>query len=445
MANFDAKYLTHSFQAPSQNAGVLALGGWDVPRIKEARSAHLMGRFAQSAGLAQAMRSDGRVYNAWGQRADLPSSLAFSVDAPDGTEGDPLASTIQQDAARLFRDDSTACPPPTRTALFSGGAMMGAALAQLIWTPRADGSWIDVRLEPWPAEATGYDRTKKCYQATTRADGVVDVHHGDGKWLVVEPYGIASYLAGAIVPLALSFADRGWGIRDRSNFGGAHGSPGLIGKLPKGEAPEGELGTAYLAEMAKMQQPRARMLEPDGAATRFLEAVSNSYQVFGQIITGSASDIDLILLGQDGTTSNSGGTYTKALVLQGVLYNLIAHDVGAASTAITSGLLVPYAAVNRGRPELAARLRWHVPRPLEQERLKAQADQHAAYRSAVKEYRALKIPVDEAALAAQYGVRVPLAQGAVWPVAVPVSPASEPAPAAAPMPPPSPAPAQAPP
>lgn len=446
MADFDIKYLTHHFESSgAQNLGALAVGGWDVPRIRAAREAHQLGRFAASAGFAQAIKSDARVYGAWAQRVGAPLSLARRVSTAAGWEGDELGEAARAEGAALFGETSTACPPVVISTVFERIPVHGFTWLQVSWTPRADGSRIDPKVKPWPTQATYWDSARECYMASTIGDGAVEMHHGDGKWICVEPYGVQSYLHGAIIPVALCFADRGWAIRDASNFSGAHGAPGLIGKLPSGEAPEGEIGKAYLAEMAKMQQPRARMLEPDGANTRFLEAMSSNWQIFGAIIDREARDITIAFLGQDGTSQNAGGTYTKALVLQNVLFDLVAKDVGAVGVAFTTGLLAPFTAINRGRPELAPALAWAMPKPVEDQRLAERAARSKAFREEVAGFRSLGIPVDEARLAAELGVDVPLLPGSSWPMEARAS--AQPAPTSAPAqsPPPVPAPPVAPP
>lgn len=412
--DLDLKYLTHTFESGSLTTiGQLALGGWDLPRIRGARDGANAGRFVMSAGFGQAAKSDGRVFSAWAQRCGPPLSLPRSVSAPKGTEGDELTETARAEGEALFAPTSLACPPRVFATVFERLPFHGFTWLQNIWTPRADGSRIDVRVEPWPIQATWYNVAKGCYMANTR-DGAQEMRHGDGKWTAVEPYGVQSYLSGAVFPLCLLFADRGWSIRDASNFSGAHGSPGLVGNLPPDEAPEGKLGLAYLAEMAKLQQPRARMVEPHDAKTRYIEPLSQNYQIFGANIDRDASDIAMVFLGQDGTSKNEGGTYTKALVLQGVLYDYVAKDLGAAGAAFTTGLLLPYTIINRGRADLAPSLAWQVPRPAEDARLAEQATRGAAYRRALSEYRAMKVPVDERALAVHHGVEVPITAGATW-------------------------------
>lgn len=422
MNELDLKYLTHTFTSNANTIGALAAGGWDVPRIRAAKTSHELGRFVGSAALGQAFKSDARVFGAWAQRVGAPLSLARTVDPPKGLAGDELAEAARADGERLFAPTSTACGPDVVSSIFTRIPMWGFTWLQNIWTPRADGSRIDVTVKPWPIQATWYDSNRECYMASTK-DGDVEMRHGDGKWIKVEPYGEQSYLSGSIIPLGLLFADRGWGVRDRSNFSGAHGSPGVKGKLPPGEVPDSDVGRAYLAEMAKLQQPRAQILEPDGAATSYIEAMSSTWQIFGQIINGDAADIAIALLGQDGTSQNAGGTYTKALILQNVLYDLVDKDVGSVGSSLTTGLILPYTIVNRGRDDISPSIKWHMPKPVEDARLAEIAARSKALREEVQGYRDLGIPVDEQRLAAERGVSIPLLSGAAWPSASPAAPA----------------------
>ena len=419
------RYLAHAFVPPPPPM----LGRWDVGRIRVARDQHAEGQFDQSSMLAWSMLCDPRVFAANLQRIGPPLGIPRDVCAGSWRGGAGQAEAVRLEAEALFSDDSAAFPPGTLGATFTSNAMMGVNVDYLDWTPRADGSRWDPVVKAWPAHAMNWNASRRVYQAHTLTDGLVDVVHGDGKWILYEPYGPQSFRHGAVIPLASCFADRGYAVRDASNPSAAHGSPAIVGMLPESIKIDSDEGRMFMTMLQRLQNAQAGILKPFGSTVEFLEAKTLAWQIFEKIIGRNNQDIAMALLGQDGTSENGGGTYTKALVLDGVRYDIVKIDCRIAQP-LNSGALKPWTAINFGDPRLQPSVRWLVPDLREQARRQALAEQHKSFNDTIAAYAGNGFAVDQAAadaLAHDFGIRpLKLAGDRATPPAKPAPPGGKP-------------------
>lgn len=391
-SSFDTKYLATTFDA----APSTTVGAWDVRRITEARQAHKLGLFTTSGYLASQFLTDPRIYAGLLQRIGPPFALAKQVQGSQWWNGKGLAEDVRLEAESMFHDGSRAVPPAVLGTIFATDAIMGCCIAQNVVKPRPDGSRWDFELRPWPMRHSWWNQSKRCYQVQTTTDGVVDVRHGDGKWVVFEPWGFESFDWGALPALSICYGDRRFAIRDRSNHAQAHGSPAIVGTLPQGIKPQSTEAAAFEARLRMLQNSRSGLIKPFGTTIEYLEAKTLAYQIFGDILTSNNQDIAIALLGQDGTTENKGGTYTKALVLDGVRYDLVKIDIRGVEEPINSGFLRPWTILNHGEEKLASVLSWLVPDPREDARRAELAARVNAFNAAIAGFRANGFACDQA-------------------------------------------------
>lgn len=397
-AKIDRKYLTHSFG----NYRSSALYGWDLDRIRAARDAHMVGSFGQSEALIASMAKDAAIYAARLNRVapalGLPRS--FSGGASDAARDEASATFLRgpQGISLAMLADA-----------FDVRAMAGFAVLQVLWSARPDGSRLDARLELWPISALVWrDYERKLYAQTT--DGLVEVVHGDGKWIVVATRADRPWQWGALVPLALTWGDRSFGIRDRSRNAEAHGEAKPVGFLPEGVDVEGPEGQAMAEALVRLHAARGLMLAPHGSEVKYLESMNQAWQIFREIIGSNNTDIAKILLGQDGAASASGGNYVKDSILFGVRNDIVEADTGSMGAALSEGLFGPWEAVNLGAGAELLRLGWLMPDADEDARRESLAKRTAAFNVAVKEYRENGFEVSQSLvdeLAKQHGVIAP--------------------------------------
>jgi hypothetical protein len=398
----DAAYLSHPFEPLPP----LTLSSWDISRIREARDAHVLGQFQASAVLADALMTDGRIYQATTQRIGPPLGIAREVIGGSRWNGKGLTETVRVGVQEILLGPgpAPALGPATLAPIFLSLAVMGVCILQVIRRPRADGSRIDVELRPWPLQQAYWNEAIRRYVLFS-TDGPIEVTPNDGKWIVIEPWGPRSFKLGAIRALALLWADRAYAQRDRSNHSAAHGSVNIVGTLPEGVKVRSPEGAAFRDAVRLLQQARSGIILPDGSKVAPFEPQTQASKIFDSIIDSDNGDIALCLLG---ILPGGDGTYKPIPQLDGVRYDLVRLDIGAAESQLQTGLVRPVTAWNWGDdPELVPAYRWLVPDPREIERVDAEARHHAALSTTLQAYRGAGLLVDQPLvnrLAARFGI-----------------------------------------
>jgi hypothetical protein len=190
-------------------------------------------------------------------------------------------------------------------------------------------------------------------------------------------------------------------MRDLANRAAADSVAGLDLPLPSGVAADSPEATKYLELAKAMQQGAGGLLRPANYdKPSVLDLASKNA---GATATASLdrSEKDLIVgwIGQDGTSTNEGGSLAKTIVLNGVVYDKIEADVrellgqlGAGGEhewgLVTAQIVAPWARLNWGREDVTPLVRRIVPDLEEGDRLKQDADRAAAFRREVTELRA---------------------------------------------------------
>lgn len=397
----DERYLFHTFETYTYPW----LGGWDPNSVRAARDAHMLGNFEQSGRLIDSMLVCPRTYNATRTRLAPPLGLTRQVLASDFQNGRGISETVRADCAALIAEDSDACGNAVLANAFRISASAGFWLGQNIYTPRADGSHVDIKLVPFPIRSLTYDYGVQRYRALT-TEGLIDITPNDGKWVLFEPHGFQSFLMGAVRSLSLVWADRMYGVRDRSNHAQAHGSPKVLGKLPAGVPSDGPEGKILQKLINALRNPRAGGVLPNGTDAEYLELKSLAHKIFGELIESDSADIDFALLGHAGGVGN-GGVYVAERLLDGVVYDVVKTDIGGATAPLNQGFFRPYVLINYGRDDVRPKMGWKVPDLREEARLKEIGERHIAFNEALASYAANGFDVDQDAvdqLAAEYKI-----------------------------------------
>ncbi len=205
--------------------------------------------------------------------------------------------------------------------------MYGVAILQNHWAAaRAMGRvGTSTRIERWPMQYAWWFATLGTFQVTA-AEGLVTVRHGDGKWIVLTPYGLRSWMNGAVrCPLDSRGAGTKvrtyYAIRFRAQYAAVHGSPAPIGTLPSNIQLKSAQGQQFLRLIKMLRDGRAAGVKPLGSTIEYLEAQATAGgAVFRQIVDCSDADIAYALHAarRDARKMRS----TKPPTLQGVRYDL---------------------------------------------------------------------------------------------------------------------------
>lgn len=346
--------------------------GWSLETIRGARDSHMVGNMQASADLAQACKCEPTIFTALQNRIAPHRGLPRVVRC--------RKVRIAAEASATFAPAGQALPASTVATAEERMVMLGAAVGQNVWTARPDGTRVDVRHELWPARSLRVDTLRAQLQAVT-TQGFVDVIHGDGRWVVWSLFDDEPWQWGAVKPLSTLWAQLSMGGADWQEASEIHGHAHTIGRLPDGMAADSAAAESFALLCDELtSRKRSGGVIPGGGAIELVEANSNVYQIWTELIKQRTSEVVRTLLGQDGTTTNEGGNYIKAAMLSGVRDDLVEADLGALSYAATTGILQPWAAVNFGAdvaPDLE--LAWLFPDREEDMRRQSLATREKAY------------------------------------------------------------------
>ncbi len=412
---FDISQLARIKESPLRPIGNIA---WDIDAIKNARDAQLRGDFRVAARLADALATDPGLFTSRLNRLAPMRGLPIVLEPPNQTA---RALRIAEEGEALFGRKGVALQRDHMVSLHRRYVDHGVSVGYNVWTPRADGSRIDVELRVWPQEYLRWREWEHRFYALTLDGGEIPVEHGDGRWVVFQQEKLSPWTEGAIVAGSMLWADRAFAVRDRSNASRAHGSPKLIGELPQGVALQqiDDNGTqAPTAEAEQMLELLQMLfvgelpfgLRPAGAKTELMVSQSQAWQIWTEIIKANHADSDRIYLGQDGTTQNSGGNYIKSERLFGVRNDLVESDIMVFAESILTGTIEPWAAINFGDSRLAPARCWQMPDADEDARRTSIGEHQELFFRHVDSlleqgYRVDQSTVD--ALAKTYGVTAP--------------------------------------
>lgn len=355
------------------------------------------GRFREPTMLARSLIRDPAIFAAALNRIAPHRGLKRKIGCPLKLTG--TAAAILEEARLNFEGDtSSALTPGLLADDFDRLAIHGIAVDQIYWEVRPDGSRMDPFVKPWPMEALDFfeippDGTGEpglfAFTAATKGldangnttydgGGWIRVVHGDGRWIVHSKNADRPWAKGALVALGELWVELRFGRQYRSRNAESHGDDKWIGTLPPGMMPGDENGKAMLEELAKLYEPRRAMVIPADSTVKRDEALGSNWQIFGGLLGDGTKDAQRILLGQDGSMTNTGGNYVKAWGLFGVRNDIIESDVSTIGAGHATGLIRPWSIINFNRWDMLT-YGWLIPDADEDARLGSIATRRAAF------------------------------------------------------------------
>ncbi len=383
------------------------LSEWTRESIYAARDQQVRGRFKSPVNLARSFLTDGDIYAACVNRNAPHRGLPREVRCRAALEG--TAAAILAEAAATFGcDTSSSLPAGVIADGFDRVAMHAYGVDQIHWEARSDGSRLDAFVQPFPLESCEYDEQARCMMAIT-TEGRVPVIHGDGRWIVHAKHWDRPWRWGALVALGTLWPALAFARRDQGKNSESHGEDKWIGHMPEGVNTGDEQGQAMLTELAKLYDFRRVMVAPHGSTIERNEAKGQNWQIFKEILDSGRKLAQLIMLGQDGSMTNSGGDYIKSWGLFGVRNDIIESDIATVGGAYSTGLLRPWSLINFGRWD-RLELAWQMPDADADARRQSIATRRKAFWEDVGLARANGALVDReyiTSLAASLGVDAP--------------------------------------
>jgi hypothetical protein len=404
-SEFDLVRLSRPPVTPRRTAG---LGGWDADSILSAREAQQRGDYRRPAQLVAALQTDPAIYSARKNRLAPTGGLGVSVVAGSDTV---RGRAIRDEAEALFGVRGVGIAQTTIESLHGALADHGEAVGVLVWTPRPDGSRIDVQLVAWPMDYVRHELHSGRLLAFRDDGSTEEVVHGDGRWVVIRSAEIRPYEYGAIVPLARVFEQRAYGSRDRGLAAGSIGTPKIAGTLPEGVPIGSPEGQAFYSAVENMHGMLPYMVGPYGSKVEMLGGGSAQHQIFADILASGASEASRVYLGSDEPGATEGGSnYIRSQRLFGVRNDVVENDLRALELGILSGVILPWTAVNFGDSSLAPTRRWEMPDPDQDARLDSLGRRRQAFYADLQSAERAGVVVDQAFvddLAREYGISAP--------------------------------------
>jgi len=412
-AEFDTGRLQRSLTPPKLAPGTYA---WTLADIVNARDMQMLGNFRLPARLSESMRTDDALFVARENRLAPQRCIKVCLKPAKGAR----AVSIAGEGEALFGNEGVGITPDPLRNVHDCLVEHGIAFAINVWTPREDGSRVDIALQYWPIEWVRWDAIKRCYVTQTEEGPEEEIHHGDGRWVVFqegehEPFKQAA----AVLPAALVWARHAYANRDWAKGSTAHGNAKVLGELPEGMPLQDADGNATSEAAALLELLQAIGtsdspvgIKPAGSKVDFIVNSSTAWQVWSELITKAEKAAARIYLGTDGTLGSQGGAPGVDIsVLFGVASTKVQGDLGCIKRGLQTGTIEPWCAINFGDSSLAPSREYKIPDPDEDAQRESYAKRSAAFYAdlkAAKDVGAVLTQEFADTLAGKYGVCAPI-------------------------------------
>lgn len=410
----------------ASSAGVYA---WTNPEIYAARAMQMSGSFAQAAEMADAMRTDDALFNAYENRLAPIRCLTPEVKPAAASA---RALSIANEADALYGANGIGLSVATVCSIIGCLVNHGVAFSVTDWRPREDGSRVDMFVRYWPIEFVRWDATRGCFMArvdstsdapTTDENGVptfgeVPIVHGDGRWTIYAKHEHKPWRHGALIAACLVWSRHAFAMRDWAKGSVAHGNAKVTGEMPQGMAlqsatgaltPEAAAFLELLQAMATEEAPAG--IIPAGAKVTYLANTSTAWQVWSELGGNGEKAAARIYLGTDGTLGAQGGAPgVDITALFGVAATLVQGDVGTFATRFGEGVLDVWTAVNFGDSSMSPSREYMLPDADEAAEREERAKRREAFFADIERAKDLGFVVDQAyvdAVAKIHGIDPP--------------------------------------
>lgn len=441
-SEFDARMLVPTLRSPVVPSSAWT---WSLEDVMRARDAQQIGQFVSAVRLAESLRTDDAAYTATQNRLAPERCIGVQMRPGKGTS----AGRICNEADALFGPDGVGMKPATLADINRTLADHGIAIGVNVWTPRADGSRVDVELKSWPLEFVFWHSAARCLVTRVDPQPMVDsvtlpgmpadrygnpqlgstlvpIIHGDGRWVVFQKSDFMPWRQdAAILSAAMVYAAHAFAIRDWSKNSATHGSAKVVGELPEGfdldiESPHVLKFMQLLEDIAASETPYG--VKPFGSKIEIMASQSRMHEVFAELALNREKALHRVYCGTDAALGAQGGAPgIDVEQLFGVSTTIVQGDLRCIDRGVFEGTISPWTAINHGDSSQAPHREYLVPDTDAGIRADQKAKQQTAYIAALCQLQAAGIQPTQAMaddLAADYDAR---------PLKLPPAPVSAPA------------------
>lgn len=333
---------------------------WTPDQVRAALRSADDGSLERPADLVEAIMGDDRVQGVLSTRTHgllgLPMQFYGAdeqVSCLEGTTASAGQPATPGDWAKMH-------PEPELAQLAAWGILLGVGLGERV--PMADreiGQRDTPRLKIWHPRWLRQEQSTGKWFLTT-ADGIEEIHPGDGRWILYMPYGSSRPWAhGAWRPIAFAWCLKQFALHDRARHSEVQGGAARVGIAPQGAKEASR--KKFLSDLRSMGRNAAFVL-PDGYDYKVVEAAARTYEIYGAQIDWADRAIAIVLAGQFVTTEGTKG-FSNGQIHSAIRYDLIRFTAESLGTCLSEQSVSFWSMVNFGSVDLAPWVRWDVSIP----------------------------------------------------------------------------------
>lgn len=379
---------------------------WNPSALRSLEYESKSGVLSRVGDLADTLVTDDRISAVLNVRVNgllgLPISFYLGSDdnAPADDE-DPVIKALNEDFWRMY-------PESTLGELIRWALLTGVGVAQHVWTQNPTTRRIEASLDVWHPSNVGYDFIAESWYVKT-TDGKHYINMGDGKWIIYTPFGNKRpWTWGLWRLLGRWWLLKQYAVTDWARHSESHGKPAYIVKTVDKNSDQLRSDRESIVNDLQQIGELEAMAMPFGFDVTLLEATTSAYQVFSEQIAHSNDGIAVAVLGQNLTTSVSGGSLAAARVHEQVRADIKEFDEQTLSTILHNQSIKWWTEYNFGSKQEVPWARWDTSVP-EDESLKA-GTQKARAEALIKfaeflvKARQLGLNINLEALSEEFGI-----------------------------------------
>ncbi len=377
------------------------IGSWTLETIRAARDAQMRGDFRAPVRLAEALRTEACLFNAYHNRLAPHAAIATELQPASGVRGEAVAKRAAA---------SVQAPRSVLEGILGTLANHGIAIGYLIHEVNEEGTRTDFRLTEWPLEHVKWNAHREVLETRVKNGGALeDIVHGDGHWIVFRKFTVLPWTQEAcLLPAAMLWAGVAFGMSDWAQTMKSHGQAKIAASLPALfailEKPEGDGAAALTPEARGVLQTLQDMVSgeagagifPEGTKLDFLANGSNAWQVFKEFVENREKSAARIYCGTDATMGSQGGAPGVDIsMLFGVQSTKVQGDFLALADGMNTGCYQVWAAINEGDSRYAPSLVYLLPDPDAKAKSEEEAAKFSRLFTALGEYKAAGMSITQ--------------------------------------------------
>ena len=373
-----------------------ALVDWTPTMLRAAMVMAEAGNLRYAAELCESLMGDGRVQAALSQRVQGLLGLPMTFEGKSAR----AVKATKEDWPKAF-------PENLHAQALGWGILLGVGLGENDWRLSEATGRVVPRLKVWHPRWLSFDWQRRQWQTMTDppprdaepgryvpTSGQVDVHPGDGRWLMFLPYGDnRPWMRGVWRTVARAWLSKAFGINDWARQSEVYGQPTITSTSPVGATPE--LRKELAGSLGNLGSDTSIVLPP-GFDVKLLEATGRTWETFKSLIDWACTETSIAILGQNMTSEvKSGGSYAAAKVHENVAERHIKADAAVDSSTLREQAWEWWAEYNFGDRELAPFASYDTDPPKDK---KANADTLKTVADALVAFKNAGAPVDARAV-----------------------------------------------